>query len=169
MRSPVCAPNSPRCAKRRRGAVTARRSPGWMRRNSALSCGSRSAWRSQALNPVIRTPDLTRRFEAALMVVEQRRAALVQAAQQEASAVRQNIHGLLHAAEQALVAGQLHAARAAADEIRKLKAGAGLLPKPTTQRLGRLVQQLVELERWESFGQQNARIQLCERAEAAAK
>ena len=30
----------------------------------------------------------------------------------------------------------------------------------------RLVQQLVELERWESFGQQNARVQLCERAEA---
>ena len=124
--------------------------------------------RWQALNPVIRTPDLTRRFEAALMVIEQRRVALVRAAQQEASAVRQNIHGLLHAAEQALVAGQLHAARAAADEIRKLKAGAGLLPKPTTQRLGRLVQQLVEFERWESFGQQSARIQLCERAEAAA-
>jgi hypothetical protein len=28
--------------------------------------------------------------------------------------------------------------------------------------------QLVELERWESFGQQNARVQLCERAEALA-
>ena len=36
------------------------------------------------------------------------------------------------------------------------------------QRLGRLGQQLGELERWESFGQQNARIQLCERAEAVA-
>ncbi len=30
------------------------------------------------------------------------------------------------------------------------------------------MQQLVELERWESFGQQHARMQLCERAEAAA-
>ena len=82
--------------------------------------------------------------------------------------MRQHVHALLHAAEQALAAGQLQAARAAADEIRTLKAGAGELPKPTTQRLGRLVQQLVELERWESFGQQSARMQLCERAEAAA-
>jgi hypothetical protein len=32
--------------------------------------------------------------------------------------------------------------------------------------LSRVVQQLVELERWQSFGQQNARVQLCERAEA---
>lgn len=124
--------------------------------------------RWQTLNAAIRTPDLTRRFESALTVIEQRRTALVRAAQQEASAVRQNVHDLLHAAEQALAAGQLRTARTAADEIRKLKAGAGLLPKPTTQRLGRLVQQLVELERWESFGQQSARIQLCERAESAA-
>ncbi len=62
----------------------------------------------------------------------------------------------------------MQAARTAANEIKTLKAGAGVLPKPTTQRLSRLVQQLVELERWESFAQQNARIQLCERAEAAA-
>jgi hypothetical protein len=124
--------------------------------------------RWQVLDPAIRTPDLTRRFEAALTVVEQRRAALVRVAQQEASAVRQQIHGLLHASEQALAAGQLRAARAATDEIRKLKAGAGPLPKPTTQRLGRLAQQLAEFERWESFGQQSARTQLCERAEAAA-
>ena len=124
--------------------------------------------RWQALDPAIRTPELTRRIEAALLIVEQRRAALVRAAQQEASAVRQRIHSLLHAAEQALAAGQLRAARAAADEIRTLKPGAGPLPKPTTQRLGRFVQQLVELERWESFGQQSARVQLCERAEALA-
>jgi hypothetical protein len=125
--------------------------------------------RWQALNRAIRTPDLTRRFEAAMTTVEQRRLAQIQAAQQEANAGRQQVHALLHTAEQALAAGQVQAARAAADEIKALKTGAGLLPKPTTQRLGRLVQQLVELERWESFGQQNARIQLCERAEAAAK
>jgi hypothetical protein len=125
--------------------------------------------RWQALNRAIRTPELTRRFEAAMTTVEQRRLAQIQAAQQEANAGRQQVHALLHTAEQALAAGQVQAARAAADEIKALKTGAGLLPKPTTQRLGRLVQQLVELERWESFGQQNARIQLCERAEAAAK
>ena len=124
--------------------------------------------RWQALNPAIRTPELTRRIEAALLVIEQRRVAVVRAAQQEASAVRQRVHDLLHAAEQALVAGQLRVARAAADELRTLKAGAGPLPKPTTQRLGRLAHQLVELERWESFGQQSARVQLCERAEALA-
>ena len=78
------------------------------------------------------------------------------------------MHGLLHAAEQALAAGQLHAVRAAVDEIRARKADAGLLPKPTLQRLGRVTQQLTDLERWESFGQQQARVQLCERAEAAA-
>ena len=61
----------------------------------------------------------------------------------------------------------MQAARAAADEIRTRKPDAGPLPKPTAQRLSRLVQQLTELERWESFGQQHARIQLCERAEAA--
>ena len=125
--------------------------------------------RWQALDRAIRTPELTRRFEAAMTTVEQRRLAQIQATQQEANAVRQQLHALLHTAEQALAAGQVQAARAAADEIKALKAGAGVLPKPTTQRLGRLVQQLVELERWESFGQQNARVQLCERAEAAAK
>ncbi len=124
--------------------------------------------RWQALNRAIRTPALTRRFEAALIVVEQRRLAQVRAAEQEANTARQHVHGLLHTAEQALAAGQMQAARTAADEIRVRKAGAGLLPKPTMQRLGRLMQQLVELERWESFGQQHARIQLCERAEAAA-
>ena len=124
--------------------------------------------RWQALDRSIRTPELTRRFEAAMTTVEQRRLAQIQATQQEANAARQQVHALLHAAEQALAAGQVQAARAAADQIKALKTGAGLLPKPTTQRLGRLVQQLVELERWESFGQQNARVQLCERAEAAA-
>jgi len=123
-------------------------------------------WR--ALNLAIRTPALTRRFEAALMVVEQRRLEQTRAAQQEANAARQRVHELLDAAEQALGEGQLHAARAAADEIRKLKAGAGPLPKPTTQRLSRFVQHLTDFERWESFGQHNARVQLCERAEAAA-
>jgi len=125
--------------------------------------------RWQALSRAIRTPELTRRFEAAMTTVEQRRLAQIQATQQEANAARQQVHALLHAAEQALAAGQVQAARSAAEEIKALKTGAGLLPKPTTQRLGRLVQQLVELERWESFGQQNARVQLCERAEAAAK
>ena len=124
--------------------------------------------RWQTLDRAIRTPALTRRFEAALMVVEQRRLEQIRAAQHEASAARQRVHDLLHAAEQALAAGQLQAARAAADEIRVHKADAGALPKPTTQRLGRVVQQLTDLERWESFGQQNARIQLCERAEAVA-
>lgn len=122
--------------------------------------------RWQTLDRAIRIPALTRRFEAALMVVEQRRLEQVRAAEQEAGAARQRVHGLLHTAEQALAAGQLQAARAAADEIRGHKPGAGTLPKPTTQRLGRLLQQLTELERWESFGQQNARVQLCDRAEA---
>ena len=116
----------------------------------------------------MRSPALTQRFEAALIVIEQRRLAQIQAAQQVASAARQHVHGLLHTAEQALAAGQLQAARAAADEIRTAKAAAGVLPKPTVQRLGRLVQQLTELERWESFGQRQARLQLCERAEALA-
>jgi len=124
--------------------------------------------RWQALDRSIRTPELTRRFEAAMTTVEQRRLAQIQAAQQEVNAARQQVHALLHSAEQALAAGQVQAARAAADEVKALKTAAGLLPKPTTQRLGRLVQQLVELERWESFGQQNARVRLCERAEAAA-
>ena len=124
--------------------------------------------RWQALSRTIRTADLTRRFEAALTTVEQRRLAQIQATQQEANAARALLHAALHAAEQALAAGQIAAAREAADQTKALKAAAGMLPKPTTQRLGRLVQQLVDLERWESFGQQNARTQLCERAEAAA-
>ena len=124
--------------------------------------------RWQALDRTMRTPALTRRFEAALIVVEQRRLAQVHAAQQEANAVRQRVHSVLHNAEQALAAGQLQPARTAADEIRALRVSAGVLPKPTLQRLGRVTQQLVELERWESFGQHNARVQLCERAEAAA-
>src|SRR6185295_7310633 len=106
------------------------------------------------------------RFEAALIVIEQRRLAQIQAAQQVATLARTHVHSLLHTAEQALAAGQLQAARAAADEIRTAKAAAGVLPKPTVQRLSRLVQQLSELERWESFGQRQARLQLCERAEA---
>lgn len=124
--------------------------------------------RWQALGRSIRTPELTRRFEAAMTTVEQRRLTQIHAVQQEANAARQQVHALLHSAELALAAGQVQAARTAADEIKVLKTAAGVLPKPTTQRLGRLVQQLVELERWESFGQQNARVQLCERAEAAS-
>jgi hypothetical protein len=122
--------------------------------------------RWQALELAARTPALTRRFEAALLVIEQRRLAQVRAAQQQESAARLQLHTLLHTAEQALAAGQLQVARAAADETRLLKAAAGTLPKPTVQRLSRVVQQLVELERWEKFGQQNARMQLIERAEA---
>jgi len=124
--------------------------------------------RWQALDRSLRAPELTRRFETALIVVEQRRLAHVQHAQAETAAVRAHIHALLHTAEHALAAGQLREARAAVDQIRPLRTGAGTLPKPTIQRLGRLVQQLVELERWQSFGQQNARVQLIERAEAAA-
>ena len=124
--------------------------------------------RWQALPRSIRSPALTRRFEAALIVVEQRRLAQIRAAEQETAATRQHVHGLLHAAEQALAAGQLQAARSAADEIRARKTEAGSLPKPTVQRLSRVIQQLGELERWESFGQQQARVQLCERAEAAS-
>lgn len=124
--------------------------------------------RWQALSLAIRTAALTRRFEAALITVEQRRLAQIQAAESDAKAARQQVHGLLHAAEQALAAGELQAARSAADAIKARKADAGLLPKPTTQRLSRLISQLTELERWESFGQQQARVQLCERAEAAA-
>jgi len=123
-------------------------------------------WR--ALTAALRTPVLTRRFEAALLAIEKRRLDQAQAAKQEAIARRHRFHGLLHAAEQALAAGQLQAARAAADGIKPLKTGAGDLPKPTTQRLARLLQALAELERWESFGQRNARIQLCERAQALA-
>jgi len=124
--------------------------------------------RWQALELAVRTPELTRRFEAALMVIETRRLAQMRATQQEESAARHQLHGLLHEAEMALAAGQLQAARAAADQTRALKAAAGTLPKPTIQRLSRVVQQLGELERWMSFGQHNARVQLCERAEALA-
>lgn len=124
--------------------------------------------RWEALDRSIRTPAFTRRFEAALIAVDQRRLAHVQAAQQEATALRQHIHALLHAAELALAGGQLREARAGTDEIKKLRVGAGTLPKPTMQRIGRLQQQLVEMERWQSFGQHNARVQLCERAEALA-
>jgi hypothetical protein len=124
--------------------------------------------RWQALDLAVRTPDLTRRFEAAIMVIESRRLAQVRATQQQETAARHQLHTLLHEAEQALAAGQLAAARAAADQTRALKAAAGTLPKPTIQRLSRLVQQLSEMERWMSFGQHNARVQLCERAEALA-
>ena len=124
--------------------------------------------RWQALDKAVRTPALTRRFEAALLIIANRRLAQAESAKQEKVAQRHRLHGLLHAAEQALAAGQLQAARTAADEARAHKAGAGELPKPTTQRLGRLLHQLAELERWESFGQHDARIRLCERAEAIA-
>jgi hypothetical protein len=124
--------------------------------------------RWQALDRAIRTPALSRRFEAALMVIEQRRLAQAQAAREEAGAARDRLHALLAAAEQALAAGHLHEARAAVNEMKALKAGAGALPKPTQSRMGRVGQQLGELERWESFGQQTARAQLCERAEALA-
>lgn len=124
--------------------------------------------RWQALELAVRTPDLTRRFEAAIMVIESRRLAQMRATQQEESAARHQLHTLLHEAETALAAGQVQAARAAADQTRTLKAAAGTLPKPTIQRLSRVVQQLGELERWMSFGQHNARVQLCERAEALA-
>jgi hypothetical protein len=125
--------------------------------------------RWQALDLAARTPALTRRFEAALLVIEQRRLAIVRAAQQEQGAARQQLHTALHEAEQALAAGHLQEARAAADRARALKVHAGLLPKPSVQRLSRVVQQLVELERWQQFGQQSARVQLCERAEAVVQ
>jgi hypothetical protein len=121
--------------------------------------------RWQALDLSVRTPALTRRFEAALLVIEHRRLAVVRAAQEQASVSRQELHTHLHAAEQALTAGQLQAARTALDATRVLKPAAGMLPKPTMQRLSRVTQQLVELERWQSFGQHSARVQLCERAE----
>lgn len=124
--------------------------------------------RWQALDRSVRPPALTRRFEAALTAIEQRRLAHVHAAQQEASLARQQVHALLHTAEQAVAAGQLQAARSAIDEIRGRKSLAGQLPKPTLQRMGRVTQQLNDLERWKSFGQYQACVQLCERAEAAA-
>jgi DNA repair protein SbcC/Rad50 len=125
--------------------------------------------RWQALDLSIRTPGLTRRFEAALIVVEQRRLAQIRASEQEASAARHHVHSLLGTAEQALAAGRLQAARAAADDIRARRADASSLAKPTIQRLNRLTQELIDLERWESFGQEQARVRLCERAEAAPR
>ncbi len=191
-----CAASSRRCARRRRATTTAPRSAlleeaeqriaAWERDRHALAGAEALVVEAEqlaagtsidhadlparwaALDRAMRTPALTQRFEAALIIIEQRRLAQIQAAQQLAGAARQHVHSLLHTAEQALAAGQLQAARAAADEIRTAKAAAGVLPKPTVQRLGRLVQQLTELERWESFGQRQARIQLCERAEALA-
>ncbi len=124
--------------------------------------------RWQAIDLAVRTPELTRRFEAAILVIEGRRLAQMRATQQQETAARHQLHALLHEAEVALAAGQLQAARAAADQTRALKVAAGTLPKPTVQRLSRLVQQLGEMERWMSFGQHNARVQVCERAEALA-
>ncbi len=124
----------------------------------------RTRW--EAVDAAGRTPVLAERFNAALIVIEHRRDAYVRANQQEQVGARHQLHAALHEAEQALAAGQLHEARIAADRARSLKVHAGLLPKPSVQRLSRVVQQLTELERWEKFGQQNARVQLCERAEA---
>ena len=124
--------------------------------------------RWQALDRGVRTHMLTQRFESALIVIEQRRLAQVRVAEQEALAAQQQVHALLHNAEQALAAGQLQPARAAADEIRACRPRVGPLSKQTLQRFSRLTQELKELEGWESFGQRQARIQLCERADAAA-
>jgi len=124
--------------------------------------------RWQAIDLAVRTPELTRRFEAAILVIEGRRLAQMRATQQQETAARHQLHTLLHEAEVALAAGQMQVARAAADQTRLHKAAAGTLPKPTVQRLSRLVQQLGEMERWMSFGQHNARVQLAERAEALA-
>ena len=76
--------------------------------------------RWQALEPMHRTPALAQRFAAAVTAVEQHRLARNLDTQQKTSAARQHIHSLLHAAEQALAAGQLQAARAAADKIKPL-------------------------------------------------
>src|SRR5688572_1436842 len=94
--------------------------------------------RWEALDRALRTPAFTRRFEAALIAVEERRRAHTEIAQQEAHAARQHLHALLHSAELALAAGQLKEARAAADEAKRVRVAAGVLPKPTTQRMGRL-------------------------------
>jgi hypothetical protein len=122
--------------------------------------------RWEAIDAAGRTPALTQRFEAAVLVIRQRHDAVVRASQHEEVAARHQLHAALHEAEQALAAGQLQQARAAADRTRGLKLQAGVLPKPSIQRLSRVVQQLTELEKWEKFGQQSARVQLCERAEA---
>jgi hypothetical protein len=125
--------------------------------------------RWHAMDAAARPAALAQRFDAAIRTVEQRRTAHARAEQDAQGGARNRLHAALHAAEQALVAGQLHEARVAADEARALKPAAGLLPKPTVQRLSRVVQQLGDLERWEKFGQQSAREQLCERAEALAQ
>ena len=122
--------------------------------------------RWQALALAARTPALTRRFEAAILQIEQRRLAVARAAQQQQGEAKHRLHGLLHEAEQALAAGQLQQARAAVDAARSLKPEAGTLPKPSERRMSRVLQQLGELEQWEQFGQQSARVQLCEQAEA---
>jgi hypothetical protein len=122
--------------------------------------------RWQALDLAVRTPAMTRRFEAALLVIDKRRQAYLHAAQVEQTNTRQALHDHLHAAEQALAAGQLQEARTAIEAARTLKPAAGTLPKPTVQRMSRVVQQLHDLEKWQTFGQQTAREQLCERAEA---
>jgi exonuclease SbcC len=132
--------------------------------NSADNAALLLRW--QALNRAIRTPALTRRFEAAMMTIEQRRIERAKTAKLEVAARWQRLQGLLDLAEQSLVVGQFHPARATAEEIKALMAGAGEPPKADAQRFASLVQQLAELERWESFGQQSARQQLCERAEA---
>ncbi len=124
--------------------------------------------RWQALDRSIRTPALTRRFEAALMVIEQRRLAQIHAARAAdergaATRTRAAAHGRAGARRRTAAGGARSYRRDQGPQGR-----CGLLPKPTVQRLGRLLQQLTELERWESFGQQNARVQLCERAEAVA-
>lgn len=124
--------------------------------------------RWQAVDAGGRTPALAQRFEAALRTVEQRRLAHARAESDAQGTARNRLHAALAGAEQALADGRLHEARAAADEARALKPAAGLLPKPTVQRLARVLQQLSDLERWEKFGQQAARTQLCERAEALA-
>lgn len=126
----------------------------------------RARW--QAVDAAGRTPALAQRFEAAVGVIEHRRDAYVRANLQEQVTARHELHAALHEAEQALAAGHLQEARAAADRTRELKARAGTLPKPSVQRLSRVVQQLTDLEKWQKFGQQNARVQLCERAEALA-
>jgi len=122
--------------------------------------------RWQALNRAIRAPALTRRFEAAMLTIEQRRIERARTAKLEVTARWQRLQGLLDLAEQALAAGQVHPARATAEEIKAFMAGAGEPPNAAAKRIASLVQQLAELERWESFGQQSARQQLCERAEA---
>lgn len=101
-----------------------------------------------------------------MQALAQRRIARADAARQQERTRRQRLHELLHAAEQALPEGQLQAARSAVDEMKLLRTLAGILPKPTLQRLNLVTQRLVELERWEEFGQQHARVQLCDRAEA---